>query len=315
MMRLLFLLLFWWLFVEGLWAQSSDFFGKIKEAETNENVLFGTVELYQDGLLKSGTETDFDGNYVFRNVTAGIYVLQASYLGFQTKKVVDITVLPGKRIKVDIVLAKETHSGQVPAVVVYEPSEVADISENGGGLTAEQIRALPTRQINGWAPVDNDLYSEEQKEEPFPEEEVTIAPVEIRAYRVPLVDIDICFAGGGSEIGGNALNWFRWENVTPHSVVSNSTFSPLSLGSLSGFVSNTVNGEACSFTEITLKKNGAKIRSVTTDLQGEYHFIDLVPGRYELVVPRSKAARAATSVIEITGGVESDYNINIQALK
>ncbi|MGH1435806.1 MAG: carboxypeptidase-like regulatory domain-containing protein [Lewinella sp.] len=176
MMRLLFLLFFFGLFVGGLWAQSSEIFGEIKEAETGENILFGSVDLYQDGLLKSGTETDFDGNYVFSNVTAGVYVLQASYLGFQTTKVVDITVSPGKRIKVNIVLEKETDSGQAPFVVVYEPSEVTNISDNGE-LTSEQIRALPTRQIKGWGNSSSrELENKAQKEETLPEEGVSMEP-------------------------------------------------------------------------------------------------------------------------------------------
>ena len=53
--------------VTFLTAQSS-LEGKVIEAESGEPVIFGNVAIYKNGVLITGTETDFDGNYSMSNI-------------------------------------------------------------------------------------------------------------------------------------------------------------------------------------------------------------------------------------------------------
>lgn len=253
----------------SMWLQSSVLFGKLTEAETGEAVLFGSVILYQDDIFKSSTETDLDGNYNFINVKAGVYTLQASYLGRQTTEVVNITVPPGKRLRANVVLKKQINDREEPFIVIYQPDLVEETDSS------------------------------------------TLAPVVIRAYRVPLIDSDYLFAGGGSEIQGRTSREFASHSVWPNLLISDKVFPPFYLGSITGTVRDAVGGKHYSAIEIILKKNGAKIRSAMTDLLGAYHFSNLVPGRYELVVPSTNTTPAVTYIIEITGGQQYDYDINI----
>lgn len=139
------------------------------------------------------------------------------------------------------------------------------------------------------------------------EDVITMEPVLIRAYRVPLIEIDVCFAGGG---------WTPWsptsQSTWPNLVVSDKIFPPFYLGSLMGTVRNILSGKRYSAIEIFLKKNGTKIRSTTTDLLGAYHFSNLVPGRYELVIPSTNATPTVTSIIEITGGQKLDKTMVLE---
>lgn len=140
----------------------------------------------------------------------------------------------------------------------------------------------------------------------------TLAPVVIRAYRVPLVDSDYLFAGGGSEIQGRTSRVFASQSVWPNLLISDKVFLPSYLGSLTGTVRDVVGGKHYSDIEIILKKNGTKIRSATTDLLGVYHFSNLVPGRYELVVPSTNATPVVSSIIEITGGQKLDKTMILE---
>ena len=42
-------------------AQTGKIKGKVLDRETGEGIPFATIKVYKDGLLKSGTETDMEG--------------------------------------------------------------------------------------------------------------------------------------------------------------------------------------------------------------------------------------------------------------
>lgn len=69
--------------------------GKVTE-EDGEPVILGSVVLYQNGVIVTGTETDFDGNYLIQNLKPGTYDVEASYVGTATKKITDVAVFAGK---------------------------------------------------------------------------------------------------------------------------------------------------------------------------------------------------------------------------
>jgi outer membrane receptor protein involved in Fe transport len=145
-------------------AQSASLQGKVTEAAAGEPVLFASVALYQNGVLKTGTETDFDGNYNFANLDPGSYAVEVSYLGLQTQRVEDITVFEGKVRTVDIVLEEAT-GVMLDEVVVREykvPLVEQDNTTQGGTLTSDQIRNLPTRNINALAATTAGLGSADE---------------------------------------------------------------------------------------------------------------------------------------------------------
>lgn len=87
----------------SLMAQTS-LYGQVTDQESGEPILFGSVVLYQNGVLVTGTETDIDGNYNFNNIDPGTYDVEAAYVGYATKKISAVKVRAGKANKLDIIL-------------------------------------------------------------------------------------------------------------------------------------------------------------------------------------------------------------------
>lgn len=81
----IFLLVMFLVKVSSLSAQS-QIQGLVNEDETGEPVLFATVSLYKYGVLLTGTQTDFDGQFFFYDVTPGTYHVEVSYVGLQSQK-------------------------------------------------------------------------------------------------------------------------------------------------------------------------------------------------------------------------------------
>ncbi|RME99370.1 MAG: DUF3520 domain-containing protein [Bacteroidetes bacterium] len=124
--------------------------GTVTEALNGEPVLFASVALYQDGVFKTGTETDFDGNYQFVNLDPGTYAIEVKYTGFETWRMDAIPLMEGKMHRVDVTL--KTAGLLLSEVVVREyriPTVEQDQTTQGATITSSEIRNLPTRNING----------------------------------------------------------------------------------------------------------------------------------------------------------------------
>ncbi len=71
----------------------------LRDAETGEPILFGTVVIYQDGALLTSGETDLEGIYSYHMINPGEYDIEAFYTGY-------------KKIRVSKVLVEEGMSNQ-----------------------------------------------------------------------------------------------------------------------------------------------------------------------------------------------------------
>jgi len=125
--------------------------GKVVD-DTGEPVFFGNVALYKQGVLIRGGETDLDGNYVIGNLDPGTYDVEFSYTGAQSKKYEGVVIFGGKTNKLDAELASGVLLDLDVEVIAYEvPLVEQDNTTQGGTVTSEQIRQLPTRNINAIA--------------------------------------------------------------------------------------------------------------------------------------------------------------------
>ena len=124
--------------------------GTVKDLDTGEPVIFATVALYRDGVLKTGTETDFEGYYSITSLDPGTYDVEFSYTGYNPAKVTGMVISGGKANKLDMTLSAGVQLVEV--VVKYErPLIVQDGTTQGGYLNSEQIKSLPTRDVNALA--------------------------------------------------------------------------------------------------------------------------------------------------------------------
>ena len=133
-------------------AQNLVIQGKVLEEESKEPVIFGTVALFRDTVLLQQTETDFDGNYFFQQLTAGTYSVEFRYLGLETTLITDINLLSSTPVLVNAELAPQGVMLEQVVVISYRvPLIEQDQTTQGGTITSQEIRALPTRNINGLA--------------------------------------------------------------------------------------------------------------------------------------------------------------------
>lgn len=148
------LLLFGFILVScaGLVAQTT-IEGKVKDVETGEPIVLGAVSLFRNGVLIVGTETDLDGNYFISNVQPGTYEMEASYIGYASQRLTGIVIQAGKTNRINfgisddaqlLDLGVEIKAYKVPLIEI-------DNTTQGAVVTAEKIRALPTKQINAIA--------------------------------------------------------------------------------------------------------------------------------------------------------------------
>jgi outer membrane receptor protein involved in Fe transport len=123
--------------------------GKVTEKATGEPILFGTVALYKNGVLITGTDTDYDGNYFIGNLEPGTYDVESKYLGMADQMITGVTLKAGQTTRLNIEL---TEGGVVldDIVVVAYKAPLVDVDNTSTGttLTAEKIASLGVKNIN-----------------------------------------------------------------------------------------------------------------------------------------------------------------------
>jgi outer membrane receptor protein involved in Fe transport len=160
--RLLFLLPF--LLLPFLAEAQTTLKGKVTDAENGEAIFFGNVVIFKDGVLVTGTSTDEAGNYSFPDIDPGTYDVEASYTGYQSKRIAGVQVLAGRVTTVDIGIT--TEGGLLIEgleIVEYKvPLIEQDNTTSGSVITGETIRNLPTRNINALASISAGIASSDE---------------------------------------------------------------------------------------------------------------------------------------------------------
>ena len=138
--------------------------GKVSDEESKESISFGTIAIFKNGVLVRGTETDVEGNYNFPDMDPGLYDVEASYVGYQSRRVTGVKVLAGKATKLDIQLGSDGGVVlQEITIVEYKvPLIEQDNTTSGSVITSDQIRSLPTRNINALAATTSGLATADE---------------------------------------------------------------------------------------------------------------------------------------------------------
>lgn len=150
MKRILLLFVLTCISITGILAQTS-LEGKVTDAASGEAILFGTVALYKNDVLLSGTETDLDGNYFFSNIDPGTYDVEASYIGYTAQRQADVIINAGRTNRLDFDISEGVLFEAVEIIAYKVPLIEIDNTTSGATVTAEAIRSLPTKSINAIA--------------------------------------------------------------------------------------------------------------------------------------------------------------------
>lgn len=161
MMRNLLLISFLLLSAVAAVAQTS-LSGTMTDSDSKEPIIGGTVLLFKNGVQITGTTTDFDGTYNIANLDPGTYDVEASYLGYQSQRVEKVVIFAGKANKLDFGLSSGVLLTTIEVKTYRVPLVEQDNTTQGQTITSEQIRNLPTRNINALAATTAGLASADE---------------------------------------------------------------------------------------------------------------------------------------------------------
>ncbi len=86
-------------------AQSTGIIqGKITENSKAESLPFVNLILFQDSVQITGTQSDFDGNFMFRQLNPGIYEIRAASVGFAPIRLTGIIVVKNETKIVNVTM-------------------------------------------------------------------------------------------------------------------------------------------------------------------------------------------------------------------
>lgn len=150
MNRLLLIVAFLFTGLSGMIAQTT-IEGKVKDASSGEPILLATIALYRGGVLITGTDTDLDGNYFLSDVQPGTYEMEASYVGYASQRLTGIVINAGRTNRVNFDISESIVLDVIEIKAYKVPLIEIDNTTQGKTITAENIRALPTKQVNAIA--------------------------------------------------------------------------------------------------------------------------------------------------------------------
>jgi hypothetical protein len=124
--------------------------GKITDADTGEPIIFGPVALFKNNNRAALVQTDIDGNYSIGNLDPGDFIVEASYIGYQTQLVEGVRIFAGKVASLNIKL--KTHSVMEGGIEII-PYQVPVIEQDNtvqGRTYADCLSKgfLPPKDIN-----------------------------------------------------------------------------------------------------------------------------------------------------------------------
>ena len=82
--------------------------GRIIDTDTKEPIAFANVVVLVGALQKGGAQTDFDGNYTIKAISAGVYDVVISCVGYQKQTITGVRVTPNQIAFCDVKLVAAT---------------------------------------------------------------------------------------------------------------------------------------------------------------------------------------------------------------
>ncbi|PHI21019.1 TonB-dependent receptor [Lewinellaceae bacterium SD302] len=146
------LLLTFMLTTVALFAQTA-LKGKVIDGDTEgkEGLPFASVALKSGDNILQGVNTDLDGNYFFNSIDPGTYDIEVSYTGYTTQRLTGVLVKAGQTNNANVTLSAGVVLDAVEVIGYRVPLIDQDNTTQGKTVTSEEIRNLPTRNINAIA--------------------------------------------------------------------------------------------------------------------------------------------------------------------
>jgi len=126
--------------------QAQTIRGHITDAKNGETLIGATVHI-EGTNFKSNTTVKLDGNYIFKNVPAGIYKLKVSYIGYNTSKEYTIDVTADKVAVLNIAMVDNSTALTEVVVTEHASSESDRHARSGEKNSNNTINVVSAQSI------------------------------------------------------------------------------------------------------------------------------------------------------------------------
>lgn len=141
--------------------------GTVRDVDTEEPIAFSKVIIRQNGVIKGGANTDFDGKFIINSIDPGSYDVEVrnENEGYQPLLLQGVIVSAGKITFLDdLTLGKAKDVQEIDEVVIVAykvPLIDKDGGASGATMTREDISRLPVRDAAGVAQTVGGVNSDE----------------------------------------------------------------------------------------------------------------------------------------------------------
>jgi len=142
-------------------AFAQEIAGKVVD-DKKEPMTSAAVQVYQGGILKGGTVTDYDGFYVVKPLDPGSYDVLVLYAGYDSMMVTGVVVAPGQRTTQNFSLKIKGKELTTFYKVGYR-KPLVDVDKPASKiLTKEEIRVIPTTQVTDLVSTSTNTYQQKR---------------------------------------------------------------------------------------------------------------------------------------------------------
>ena len=122
---------------------SSQIVGKVVD-EFGEIILFAAIVLKQNGVLVTGTQTDFDGLFSFSNIAVGDYTITVSYVGYATLST-GVSVQENEHVEIESFIIQDVLLEETNGCTWYPPMIELDYTIQGATFNSFEIGRSPIK--------------------------------------------------------------------------------------------------------------------------------------------------------------------------
>lgn len=153
--------------VTAAYAQSGGAIkGKVIDKATREGVPFAVVTVSLNGVTAGGAQTDLDGEFQIKPLTAGSYIVKVQYSGYQPVEVKGVIVSDLKTTYLtgdqQIELSATSVTMAEAVIVDYKEPLIDPDTKSGGTVTREEFLAMPSKNINSVASTTAGVYQSDE---------------------------------------------------------------------------------------------------------------------------------------------------------
>ena len=123
--------------------------GVVYDEQYDETVPFANVSLKRDGMLATGTTTNFDGEFLIDSIEGGVYDVELSFVGYPTE-IIDSILLENNKTYTYTLYFEEEPSGGLLKPIIYLYPETTTQVHVQLDYNGDLIHTYPKYPTNGW---------------------------------------------------------------------------------------------------------------------------------------------------------------------